>query len=97
MHQHKSYSKLVLRRKGSKLLERTCHACLPHPAKKDCLLIFCGYSETSDFCNDVVLLNTTRYMTRPPAAKLMATKHLPCPAISKGNNEELANRNICVC
>lgn len=62
LHERTAHGELALCRKGSELLKRTCHACLPHPTKKDCLLVFCGYSETSDFLNDVVLLDTARYM-----------------------------------
>ncbi len=50
-------------RKGAELLKRTCHACLPHPIKKECMLVLCGYNAVSNFLNDVILLDTERYMT----------------------------------
>ena len=76
-----SYSELALHRKGAELLKRTCHACLPHPTKKRCLLIFCGYSEESDFLNDVVLLDTARCMPQSVPAEFLVFTHYP-PSIA---------------
>ena len=48
-------------RKGAGLLHRTSHACLPHPTKKQCLLVVCGYSGSPhDYLSDIVLFDTER-------------------------------------
>ena len=76
LHEHTPYRSRHWRRKGKELVHRTCHACQPHPTKKHCLLIFCGYNEKSDFLNDVVLLDTTRYVIWPSSQVWWAAEHL---------------------